>query len=237
MQFFALWKWCKGMIAEIKNVKKKYKNTLCLNDINLKLEGGKCYGLIGRNGTGKTSLISILAGVRTCDSGEFLLDGVNLFKNTKLLTEKVAYVPQQNPLINELSGYDNLKLYYDKASLKEALENGVLNRLGVNEFVNTVVSKMSGGMKKRLSIGCAVSGNPEILLLDEPGAALDLMCKETIRKYICDFKAKGGTVLLATHEAEEIAVCDEHYILKNSGLEKYEYNGDIEALINAMQLS
>ncbi len=222
------------MIAEIRNVTKKYKNDICLNNINLTLEGGKCYGLIGRNGTGKTSLISILAGVRTCESGEFLLDGSDLFRSMRRLTSSVAYVPQTNPLIPELSGYDNLRLFYSSDALKAELQEGVLKRLGIDEFVNTRVSRMSGGMKKRLSIGCAVSGNPQILLLDEPGAALDLICKETIRKYICEFKSNGGIVLLSTHEAEEIAVCDEHYIIKDGKITKFDFTGDIEALVNEM---
>lgn len=222
------------MIAEIRDISKKYKDKDCFRNLNLKLEEGKCYGIIGKNGTGKTSLISILAGVRTCDSGEFLLDGVNLFKNTSALNANVAYVPQQNPLVPELSGLDNLKFFYDKDKLKESLENGVLKRLGVDEFVKTRVSRMSGGMKKRLSIGCAINANPKILLLDEPGAALDLICKETIRKYICEFKANGGIVLIATHEVEEIAICDEHYILKDGKLTKYNFDGNIEALINEM---
>ncbi len=222
------------MIAEIRDVTKKYKNNICLNKVNLTLEGGKCYGLIGRNGTGKTSLISILAGVRTCESGEFLLDGVNLFRSAKLHTSSVAYVPQSNPLIPELSGYDNLRLFYSSEKLNRELKEGVLKRLGIDEFVDTRVSRMSGGMKKRLSIGCAVNGNPKILLLDEPGAALDLICKETIRKYICEFKENGGIVLLSTHEAEEIAVCDEHYILKDGNITKYNFTGNIEALVNEM---
>lgn len=222
------------MIAQINNITKKYRKNICLDDISLSLEGGKCYGIIGKNGTGKTSLISILAGVRACDSGEFLLDGQNLFKDIKLLTANVAYVPQLNPLIPELSGYDNLRLFYDSETLGHELRHGVLKTLGINEFVNTRVSRMSGGMKKRLSIGCAVNGEPKILLLDEPGAALDLLCKETIRKYICEFKEKGGIVLLATHEAEEIAVCDEHYIIKDGKITKYIFNGDIEALANAL---
>jgi ABC-2 type transport system ATP-binding protein len=90
---------------------------------------------------------------------------------------------------------------------------------------------MSGGMKKRLAIGCAVSGQPTVLLMDEPSAALDLECKERIINYIKDFKAQGGIVLLATHDAQEIEMCDEWYILKQGVLHPYAYDGNIHYLV------
>ena len=95
---------------------------------------------------------------------------------------------------------------------------------------------MSGGMKKRLSIGCALSGNPAVLLLDEPGAALDLICKATIRKTVSDFRKKGGIVLIATHDEEEIRLSDEHYILNGAKLRKTIFNGNISELIDEMQI-
>lgn len=87
--------------------------------------------------------------------------------------------------------------------MKKELNSGILAMLGIDEFLNVRVSKMSGGMKKRLSIGCAVANNPHILILDEPGAALDLVCKERIYSYLKDFKSKGGIVLISTHEEYE----------------------------------
>ena len=89
-------------------------------------------------------------------------------------------------------------------AMKEELEKGMLAMLGINDFLNVRVAKMSGGMKKRLSIGCAISYNPQILIMDEPSAALDLICKERIHTYIRDFKSRGGIVILATHEEQEI---------------------------------
>ena len=93
---------------------------------------------------------------------------------------------------------------------------------------------MSGGMKKRLAIGCAVAGNPSILLMDEPSAALDLECKERIINYIKDFRAQGGIVLLATHDAQEIDMCDEWYILKQGVLQPYSYDGNIHYLVGKL---
>ncbi len=222
------------MIAEIKNISKQYRNSVVLSNISLTLESGRCYGLVGKNGTGKSSLISIIAGVLKPDEGEIFIDGENVLKNTKLISAHVGYVPQQNPLIEELSGLDNLRLYYSENDLKKELKDGVLKLLGIDEFVKNRVSKMSGGMKKRLSIGCAMEGHPSILLLDEPGAGLDLICKKIIRDYISDFTAHGGIVLIATHEKDEIDICDKLYVLKDGKLSELTYGGEMEKLINAI---
>ncbi len=88
--------------------------------------------------------------------------------------------------MEELSAWDNLRLWYSRDALKRELESGVLKMLGIDTFLKVPVRKMSMGMKKRLSIGCAVYGNPDILLLDEPTAALDIVCKESIYAYIDD---------------------------------------------------
>ena len=102
--------------------------------------------------------------------------------------------------------------------------------LGIGEFINVPVNKMSGGMKKRLSIGCSVAKHPKILLLDEPCAALDLVCKQSINEYLVRFKESGGTLILTTHDESELSLCDSIYILKDGTLFPYEYDGDIKRL-------
>ena len=96
------------------------------------------------------------------------------------------------------------------------------------------VHKMSGGMKKRLSIGCAMANRPPILLLDEPTAALDLACKQQITDYLRAYKASGGLLLLVTHDVMELELCDELYILKNGTLEPYTYDGNLEKLVQSL---
>ena len=135
-------------------------------------------------------------------------------------------------MLEELTAWDNLRLWYSSVSLlKNDLKSGVLAMLGINDFIKTPVHKMSGGMKKRLSIGCAVAHNPKILLLDEPSAALDLICKQRITNYLSDFKANGGIVLLATHDLQESPLCDQLYILKDGVVNSYEYDGNVHRLV------
>ena len=218
------------MKFEIRSMRKSYGKNAPLKDVSFEVQGGQCVAILGKNGSGKSTLLSILAGVRRCDGGEFSLDGKNLLRNKKLHSVSVGYVPQGTPLLDELSARDNLLLWYDKKTLARELEDGVLKMLGIDEFINVPVRKMSGGMKKRLSIGCSVAKHPPLLLLDEPCAALDLVCKQSILDYMTEFKSRGGTIILATHDESDLSVCDRIYILKDGALKQYEYDGDISRL-------
>jgi len=219
------------MKIEVCNVKKRYGRKEVLRDVSFSAESGKCVGILGGNGCGKSTLLSILAGIQSCDGGSFTCDGTDLLKDSKKRAEFVGYVPQGTPLIEELSAKDNLSLWYSKDKMKEELENGVLHMLGINGFLKTTVSKMSGGMKKRLSIGCSVSKKPPILLLDEPMAALDLVCKKSISEYLRHHKENGGIVIISTHDIIELGLCDEWYIIKDGVLRAFEYTGDIDELV------
>ena len=221
-------------ILQIKNITKRYKKREVLQGIDLQTSSGKCVAILGANGSGKSTLLAILAGVLKADGGEFLWQGKNLLKDSPSAGRVIGYVPQGTPLLEELSAYDNLRLWYEKKDLERELKEGVLAMLGVSTFLKTPVCKMSGGMKKRLAIGCAVAGNPSVLLMDEPSAALDLECKERIINYIKDFRARGGIVLLATHDAQEIDICDEWYILKQGRLQPYAYDGNIHRLVGRL---
>jgi ABC-type multidrug transport system ATPase subunit len=136
-----------------------------------------------------------------------------------VIRRMTGYVPQENPLIPELTVYDNLRLWYpEKEQLKEELRQGFLSVLGIEEYLTKTVNKLSGGMKKRVSIGIAMAGMPPILLLDEPSASLDLVCKEDIRKYLEVYLQRKGTVVLTTHEESELDLCDKLYALKGGKL-------------------
>ncbi len=222
------------MNIEVKNIAKRFGRKQVLKSICFSAQSGDCIGILGGNGCGKSTLVSILAGVLKGDGGEFLYDGKDLFKYPRQRAKLVGYVPQGTPLIEELTAYDNLSMWYDKATLKKELESGVLALLGINEFLKVPVSKMSGGMKKRLSIGCAMSKRSPVLLLDEPMAALDLACKQDISEYLKHHKSKGGIIVLVTHDVMELELCNKCYIVKNGVLEPFEYDGNIQNLVNKL---
>lgn len=218
------------MKIQLEGIQKSYKRKMVLDSVELTAEAGSCVGILGGNGCGKSTLLSILAGVQRADKGAFLYGGEDLLKNNALRTSVLGYVPQGDPLIEELNAWDNLRMWYDSKTLRRELSDGVLAMLGIDSFLRIPVHKMSGGMKKRLSIGCAVAERPKILLLDEPSAALDLICKERIYNYFKQYTAEGGILLLATHDIQELELCDKCYILKQGILSSYEYDGDVHRL-------
>ena len=222
------------MKIEIKDIRKAYGKKRVLNGITFENEGGRCVGILGRNGCGKSTLLSILAGVQKCDQGEFLIDDHPLFGRPADLRRNVGYVPQVTPLIEELNARDNLLLWYSKEQLDQELSGGVLDMLGIGEFLKTPVSKMSGGMKKRLAIGCAMQTRPPVLLLDEPCAALDIECKVSILDYLRKYKESGGCLVLITHDPMELGICDECRIMRGGVLYDHVNDGDIEGLVKAL---
>ncbi len=217
----------------VSDIHKRFKNRPVLNGASFSANEGECIGIIGENGSGKSTLLSVIAGCLKCDSGEIVFNGNRLEKNT--FSKSIAYVPQDNPLIEELSVRDNLQLWYGRDL--SAIENGtdeLTGILGIHEFIDEIVKHLSGGMKKRLSIGLAVSDRQPVILLDEPGAALDLPCKERIGVYLNAQKKQGHIIVIATHEEREIALCDRVLLLKNGVLDQIDYDGDIHRLVGML---
>ena len=218
------------MEVEVTEVRKSYSKNIVLENISFSVERGSCVGILGSNGSGKSTLLSVLAGVRRADGGSFFYQGTDLLRRPGQIPKVLGYVPQGDPLIEELNAWDNLRLWHDRKTLQRELADGALGMLGIDSFLKTPVHRMSGGMKKRLSIGCAVASHPEILVLDEPSAALDLVCKESIYRYLEAYKAAGGMVLLTTHDVQDLELCNRCYILKNGRLQSYQYDGDFHRL-------
>lgn len=222
------------MQIEINGIAKGFSKKQVLKNVSFCAQSGQCIGILGSNGSGKSTLLSLLAGITKADAGQFLCDGSDLLANPKKRSSLVGYVPQGTPLMEELSAKDNLRLWYDSKDMEQSLKDGVLHLLGIDEFLRVKVSKMSGGMKKRLSIGCAMANRPPILLLDEPTAALDLACKEKIFSWLSRYKQEGGLLLLTTHDAMELDLCDRWFILKDGVLEAFSYTGNVRELVEQL---
>lgn len=207
-------------MIEIENLKSAYGKKKVLQGVSLYAERGECIGIVGPNGCGKSTLLSVMAGVLKPSSGKLFYYGKNALENRVVFQKMTGYVPQEDPLMPELSVYDNLRLWYpDKTELAKELEDGFLQILGIPAFLKMTVSKLSGGMKKRVSIGIALSGLPPVLILDEPSAALDLVCKEDIRRYLQIYLERKGTVVITTHEESELSLCSSLYVMKDGKLE------------------
>lgn len=221
------------MNIEIKNIGKSFGKKTVLENVSFNCRSGECIGILGENGSGKSTLFGVLTGLHR-GKGSFVCDGTDLLKDSKQRSKLVGFVPQSPPLLNELTGNDNLRLWYSSKDLKKEMKRGVLSMLGIPEFAKTTVSKMSGGMKKRLSIGCSVAHKPKILFLDEPTAALDLVCKDNIAAYLESFVKDGGIAVIATHDTAELSLCDRLYILKDGKLSEYTGPRETSAIIKEL---
>jgi ABC-type multidrug transport system ATPase subunit len=197
---------------EAVSISSSYGKKQVLSGVCIKAGEGQCVAIIGANGSGKSTLLNILAGLRTSYKGDVYLDGQKA--DGKLFVSKVGFVPQDNNLIPELSVMDNLRLFYnDMKELEIGLREGFLHKLGIDSMCCLKVKSLSGGMKKRVSIGCALAGNPKVLILDEPEASLDMPGKGQIREYIAMYKDMGGTVVMSTHDEASLELCDRIYVI------------------------
>ncbi|MDE7478713.1 MAG: ABC transporter ATP-binding protein [Lachnospiraceae bacterium] len=216
------------------NIASSYGRKKVLCDVNIAAGAGQCVGIVGTNGCGKSTLLNILSGLRKANGGDIYFDG-NKAQSRQFFIRYVGYVPQESNLIPELSVMDNLRLWYqDAALLQQSLEQGFLRELGVDKMCRMKAGKLSGGMKKRVSIGCALAGNPPILILDEPDAALDLPGKADIRRYLVLYKQMGGTILIATHDETDLDLCDRVFALNGGASKEIDRTLRGDNLLNAM---
>ena len=221
-------------MLEISGIYNSYHRQNILAGADLTVAPGECVGIVGYNGCGKTTLLSILAGAQKADRGSILYNGREASGHPRVFAEEAAYVPQENPLMEELTVRDNLLLWYrgSRKQMESDLKDGAASMLGVDRMLDRTAGKLSGGMKKRLSIACALSNHAPVLIMDEPGAALDLECKEIIRNYLREYMASGGAVILTSHELAELALCTRMCILKGGVLREIECGLSAKELIS-----
>ncbi len=196
------------MIVEVKNLVKRYKDVLAVDNVNLAIEEGEIFGLLGPNGAGKTTTISILTGLVRSDSGEIKIFDKDLKTNEMEIKHQLGMVPQDIAVFDDLTAWENLsyfgKLYGLKGSmLKERVEEA-LEFTGLVEKRDSYPKKFSGGMKRRLNIACAVMHHPKLIILDEPTVGIDPQSRNHILESIKKLNKLGSTVIYTSHYMEEV---------------------------------
>lgn len=215
-------------MLKLEDIVIKYKKKTILSDVRLTAVPGEIIGLLGANGSGKSTLLSVIAGAKKAESGKLSINDINFSEKPDEYRKYIGYVPQENPLIAELSCLDNLRIWskLGKEEMRELISTKPLSILGVHEFCDKKVKDLSGGMKKRLSITATLITNPSILLMDEPFAALDMVAKHDILQYMSTFKAAGGTMIVASHEESVLDYCDRIYFIQNGQVTELDKNSD-----------
>lgn len=206
-------------IIKVKGITKVYNGVTVLNDINIVFEKEKIHGIIGRNGSGKTVLIKTICGFVRPDKGEIIVDGkvigedVDFPENIGVIIEGPGFIPNVNAYKN-LQYLASLRGRIGEREICEAMF-----RVGLNPNDKKHVGKYSLGMKQRLGLAQAIMENPQILILDEPMNGLDRSGVENMRTLFRQFKDEGKTIILVSHNTEDIRLlCDTVHEMDNGRL-------------------
>ena len=197
------------------DIRKKYEDIDAVNGISFQVRRGEIFGMLGPNGAGKTTTVEILEGMRNADSGEAIIDGINVKKDPTSVKSIIGVQLQQNAF------FDNLKLSEIVGMYAQLYETKVdpvevLSRVGLEGRKNSKYAQLSGGQKQRLSIAVALVNDPVILFLDEPTTGLDPQARRQVWALVKKIRDDGATIVLTTHymeEAEEL--CDRIAVIES----------------------
>jgi ABC-2 type transport system ATP-binding protein len=208
---------------EISTLTKHFENVTALGNLSLAVKYGEIFGLLGPNGSGKTTTINIVSGLSKPTSGKVKVLGYDITENTHSVHAVLGAVPQETALYEELTAWTNMTIHADlygvRRSEREQRITDMLNLVQLNERRDDRVSTFSGGMKRRLALARALLHDPKLLYLDEPTLGVDVQSRRALWDYILDLKKKGKTILLTTNYLEEAnALCDRLAILDHGRL-------------------
>ena len=198
---------------EVKGLVKKYGRTEALRNLSFEIGKSEIFGLFGPNGAGKSTLISIMAALIRPTAGDIIIKGTSVTGKPELVKPLIGFVPQDIALYPTLTGRDNLDFWAGIYGLrgrlkKERIDEAVaLSRLG--ERIRDRVSSYSGGMKRRLNIAVSLLHHPEIIIMDEPTAGVDMQSRRCITDALAALKGDGRTIVFTSHYADELeTLCD-----------------------------
>lgn len=200
----------KKIIIEIKGLKKSYKEVEVLKGVDIEVEQGGIFALLGSNGAGKTTMIRIMATLLKADAGSVVINGFDIEKNPGDIRGSVSLTGQFSAIDEILTGRENLQMVAKLRHLKNPNEvvNTLINRFGMEEAADRRVGTYSGGMKRRIDIAMSLVGNPKIIFLDEPTTGLDPEVRLEVWNIVKELSDAGTTVFLTTQyleEAEQLA--------------------------------
>lgn len=205
-------------IVKVENVTKYFKQEKVLNDVNMNLETGHIYGIVGKNGAGKTVLFKIIAGFIKPSSGKVTVAG-KIIGVDRDFPDSLGLIIETPGFLSQYNAYQNL-LYLaninNKISKEDVKES--IRMVGLDPGSNKKVGKFSLGMRQRLGIAQAIMENPNLIILDEPMNGLDKKGIEDVKELLLKLKGDGKTILMASHYAEDMEICDEVFQMEDGKL-------------------
>ena len=231
---------------EIQNLRKVYKSNdanepvVALEKLDLQVKKGSFFGLLGPNGAGKSTLINILAGLVIKTSGIVKIRHIDQDINVREFKRSIGVVPQETNFDPFLTPYESLNIQAGLYGVRKSDRqiNQILKKLGLEGKSSAYMRSLSGGMRRRLLIGKALVHAPEVVILDEPTAGVDIELREMLWNYMKDLNAKGTTIILTTHYLEEAeALCEKIAILNKGELIACNDTSDLLAKVNLKVLN
>lgn len=216
----------------LEDISKKYKDQTALENINIELQSGQLIGLIGKNGAGKTTLIKLIATIIKPTSGHILLDNQDIIKNPDIMRTVIGYLPQEVSVYPNLTAYEYLNYIASIKGINKREAETQIKTLLSNFHLEDVKTKRlggySGGMKQRIGIICALLGNPQVIVIDEPTTGLDPEERITVRNVLSGL-AKERIVILSTHIVSDIEAVAARILMLQHG--RFIFNGRPDELI------
>jgi len=195
-----------GML-QVQRLSKTFGAIRAVDAVSFEVRPGEIYGLLGPNGAGKTTTISIISGLLKPDAGEVAVAGLPFWSDPQKAKRIMGVVPQELAVYEELSGRENLEFWGRMAGLTardaRARTTELLAALTLSDRAKDAVKTYSGGMKRRINLGCALLHRPQLLLLDEPTVGIDPQARLNILEFIRNLRASGTAILYTTHYLEE----------------------------------
>ncbi|MCL2436159.1 MAG: ABC transporter ATP-binding protein [Lentimicrobiaceae bacterium] len=202
---------------EIKNIGLKYGSVVALQDISFEIERGELFGLIGPDGAGKTSLFRILTTLLLADSGTATVDGLDVVRDYKQIRNRVGYMPGRFSLYQDLTVEENLNFFATVFGTTIEENYHLIKDIyqQIEPFKNRRAGKLSGGMKQKLALSCALIHKPSVLFLDEPTTGVDPVSRKEFWEMLKRLKAQGITILVSTPYMDEAKLCDRIAFIQN----------------------
>lgn len=195
-------------VVKIENLVKRYKELIALDHFNLEIQKGEIFGLLGPNGSGKTTTINCLLSLLKYDKGSIEIFGQQMTPDNYDIKRRIGIVMQNVAVFDELNVYENIDyfcgLYIKDKTLRRQYVEEAIEFAGLGEFVKFRPKKLSGGLLRRLNIACGIAHKPELIILDEPTVAVDPQSRNRILEGIVELNQKGATIIYTSHYMEEV---------------------------------
>lgn len=209
------------MVVKIDNLVKKYGNLTAVNNLNLEVDDGEIFGLLGPNGCGKSTTINCLLALLKYDKGNITVFGKKMTPSAYSIKKDIGVILQNVAVFNELTVYQNIdyfcSLYIkDKAKRNQCVQEAI-EFVGLTDFKKFLPKKLSGGLLRRLNIACGIAHKPKLIILDEPTVAVDPQSRNNILEGIKKLNENGSTIIYTTHYMEEVEEICTRVVIMDKG--------------------